>query len=65
MQKDKKLFSYDIIDKQSKPYVKVNVNGEDKVRAVCAYRHVSCRSSSTVAPASVTCKVQRAHLPWF
>jgi heat shock protein 5 len=31
VQRDKKLVSYDIVDKQSKPYVKVNVNGEDKV----------------------------------
>jgi hypothetical protein len=31
VQKDKKLVSYDITDKQGKPYVKVQVGKEDKV----------------------------------
>lgn len=33
MQRDAKLVSYDIVDKQGKPYVAVDVNGENKVRA--------------------------------
>jgi hypothetical protein len=32
VQRDKKLVSYDIVDKQGKPYVKVNIGKEDKVR---------------------------------
>jgi hypothetical protein len=35
VQRDKKLVSYDIVDKQTKPYIKVKVNGEDKVRMLC------------------------------
>ncbi|KAF6264590.1 heat shock protein 70 family [Scenedesmus sp. NREL 46B-D3] len=31
VQRDKKLVSYDIVDKTTKPYIKVKVNGEDKV----------------------------------
>ncbi|WIA23788.1 hypothetical protein OEZ86_007102 [Tetradesmus obliquus] len=31
VQRDKKLVSYDIVDKATKPYIKVKVNGEDKV----------------------------------
>jgi heat shock protein 5 len=31
VQRDKKLVSYDIVDKQGKPYVKVQVGKEDKV----------------------------------
>jgi heat shock protein 5 len=31
VQKDKKLVSYDIVDKQGKPYVKVNIGKEEKV----------------------------------
>jgi heat shock protein 5 len=32
VQRDKKLVSYDITDKQGKPYVKVQVGKEEKVR---------------------------------
>eukprot|EP00877_Chromochloris_zofingiensis_P011020 jgi/Chrzof1/6171/Cz17g14060.t1 len=31
VQRDKKLVSYDIVDRQGKPYVQVDVNGENKV----------------------------------
>jgi hypothetical protein len=31
VQRDKKLVSYDIVDKSTKPYIKVKVGGEDKV----------------------------------
>lgn len=31
VQRDKKLMSYNIVDKQGKPYVQVDVNGEEKV----------------------------------
>jgi heat shock protein 5 len=34
VQRDKKLVSYDIVDKATKPYIKVKVNGEEKVREV-------------------------------
>jgi hypothetical protein len=34
VQRDKKLMSYDIVDKSTKPYIKVKVSGEDKVRHV-------------------------------
>lgn len=30
VQRDKKLMSYDIVDRQGKPYVQVTVNGEDR-----------------------------------
>jgi len=32
VQRDKKLMSYEITDKAGKPYVKVQINNEDKVR---------------------------------
>lgn len=32
VQRDKKLMSYDIIDKQGKPMVQVEVGGQNKVR---------------------------------
>ncbi len=32
VQRDKKLVSFDIVDKSGKPYVSVEVNGENKVR---------------------------------
>jgi heat shock protein 5 len=35
VQRDKKLVSYDIVDKQGKPYVKVAVGKEDKVGPAC------------------------------
>jgi hypothetical protein len=31
VQRDKKLVSYDIVNKATKPYIKVKVNGEEKV----------------------------------
>ncbi len=37
VQRDAKLVSYDIVDKDSKPYVQVDVAGSNKVRRVCMH----------------------------
>jgi hypothetical protein len=55
VQRDKKLMSYDITDKGGKPYVRVQVAGEDKVsgagagRAPCARRGAQTRRQRRAA----------------
>jgi hypothetical protein len=53
VQRDKKLVSFSIVDKQGKPYVSVKVNDEDKVRhtwPLSIPAHMLCR-----------CRLERLH----